>query len=65
MGVFSVGWPKNVNTKEKQQFLKDFYDREGVYLNPDNMAPSPGMRLLDKFCLNIKVQPPRRRFRFP
>ena len=33
------GWPKNCNTgEEKTEYINDYYDREGVQLEPEKVA---------------------------
>ena len=47
------GYPPNCDTPEqKKEFVKEFYKREGVPLDPENIEKVPGRRALAKLCLN-------------
>ena len=47
------GWPANCVTEEQRaQFIKEFYEREGVKLDPAKMILNPGLRALAKLKLN-------------
>ena len=47
------GWPQNLNTPEAQeQFIAEFYAREGVQLDAQNMQLNPGKRFIAKLMLN-------------
>ncbi|XP_055336280.1 uncharacterized protein LOC129586839 [Paramacrobiotus metropolitanus] len=47
------GWPTDVVTdQQKDQYLRDFHEHEGIELDRDKMESNPGMRALAKLCLN-------------
>ncbi|XP_055341431.1 uncharacterized protein LOC129590302 [Paramacrobiotus metropolitanus] len=47
------GWPADVATDmEKDQYLRDFHEHEGIELEHDKIEANPGMRALAKLCLN-------------
>ena len=48
------GWPKDVGADERkrQQFLRDFKEREGIELEYEKMVPNPGLKQLAKMMLN-------------
>jgi hypothetical protein len=47
------GWPKWCVTEEdKQQYIKDYYEMEGVRLEYDNIMENKGLRSLAKLMLN-------------
>ncbi|KXJ20593.1 putative uncharacterized transposon-derived protein F54H12.3 [Exaiptasia diaphana] len=47
------GWPSRCQTEqEKQQFLQDVLEREGVHLDASQMEHNPGMRSIAKLNLN-------------
>lgn len=47
------GFPSHVQSEdEKQQFIRDLQEREGVTLEMDKIAFNPGLRSLSKLCLN-------------
>jgi len=49
----ATGYPQTVKTPEqKQQFVDEFMEREGVQLDVDKIVPNPGLRLIAKLCLN-------------
>lgn len=43
-------WCKTPSDKEK--FIQNFYEKEGVLLEPENIEKNPGLRSLSKICLN-------------
>ncbi|GAV09635.1 hypothetical protein RvY_19139 [Ramazzottius varieornatus] len=48
-------WPAGVKTDaEKEAFLRDFLQTEGVQLDREKMEKTPGMRALAKLCLKGK-----------
>ena len=50
------GWPKAVMTDaEKDGYVADYMQREGVDLDPSNIKENPAMRALAKLCLNRLV----------
>ena len=49
----SSGYPKNCTTKEqKQQYVDEYLEVEGIQLDPDKIEHNPGMRALSKLMLN-------------
>ena len=50
----ATGWLKDVGTHEdkRQQFLRDFKEREGIELEYDKMVPNSGLKQLAKMMLN-------------
>ena len=45
------GWPDWVkNEQDRQKYVKDYFDREGIRL--ENVEKNPGLRSLAKLCLN-------------
>ncbi|XP_055339248.1 uncharacterized protein LOC129588868 isoform X2 [Paramacrobiotus metropolitanus] len=47
------GWPADVASDlEKDQYLRDFHEHEGIELERDKIEANPGMRALAKLCLN-------------
>ena len=47
------GWPKGVNTEEeKQSYINDYYEKEGIQLDYDKIEKNPGLRTLAKMMLN-------------
>ena len=53
MKVESSGYPRDVVTlEEKEKYIQDFKDREGISLDPSNIKKNPGMRTLAKLQLN-------------
>jgi hypothetical protein len=43
------GWPAGVETQEqKEAYVQDFFDREGIKLDPDNIQYNPAMRTIAK-----------------
>ena len=46
------GWPAScVSEEQKQEYLSDFQQKEGVKLDLVKIAPNPGLRSLAKLCL--------------
>ena len=53
MKVESSGYPRDVVTlEEKEKYIQDFKDREGISLDSSNIKKNPGMRTLAKLQLN-------------
>ncbi len=53
MKTEATGFPKNIiNVEQKQQFVKKYFEHEGVELDISNMNPNPGMKAISKFFLN-------------
>ena len=51
--IEASGWPESVKTEEeKDAFIKECWDREGVLLEKDKIKKDPGLRSLAKLCLN-------------
>jgi hypothetical protein len=49
----SSGWPDWVKTDaDKETYVRQYEEREGIKLNPDNIKKNPGMRALSKLGLN-------------
>ena len=49
----SSGYPKNCTTEEqKQQYVEEYLEVEGIELEPDKIVYNPGMRALAKLMLN-------------
>ena len=47
------GYPKNcVTEEEKQRYIKEYLEREGIHLDPDKTEYNPGLRALAKLMLN-------------
>ena len=47
------GWPSDVTTsEEKEKFIQNFQESEGISLDPANISKNPGLRGLAKLCLN-------------
>ena len=47
------GWPDWCKTDEdKAKYVRDYEEKEGIKLNPDNIKKNPGLRALAKLCLN-------------
>ena len=47
------GWPDWCKTEEeKQTYVREYFVKEGVQLNPSNIKKNPGLRALAKLCLN-------------
>jgi hypothetical protein len=49
----STGWPERLKTDaDKEAFLADYEKKEGIKLDPTNIASNPGKRTLAKLMLN-------------
>lgn len=49
----SSGWPANCDTsKQKEDYIKQYYEREGVKLDPQLISKNPGRRQVAKLALN-------------
>ena len=47
------GWPKGVNTEEERQtYIRNYYEQEGIQLEYDKIEKNPGLRTLAKMMLN-------------
>ncbi|XP_063913325.1 uncharacterized protein LOC135129984 [Zophobas morio] len=47
------GWPTWCNTEhEKDNYIREYYDREGVKLEKNKICKNPGLRFLAKLMLN-------------
>ena len=47
------GYPKHcVTDEQKQQYIDEYYEHEGIRLDPDNIKYNPGLRWLAKLMLN-------------
>ena len=47
------GWPEGVVTDEqKDQYIRDYFENEGIQLDKENIKHNPGLRTVSKLCLN-------------
>ena len=47
------GWPEGVDTdEEKEDYIEDFYRREGIRLVKEEVCKNPGLRTIAKLLLN-------------
>ena len=47
------GWPKeNMTQQEKDAYIQEIWDREGIRLDPSAICKNPGLRQVAKLCLN-------------
>ena len=47
------GYPKEcVTDEQKQRYIDEYYENEGIRLDPNNIKYNPGMRSLAKLMLN-------------
>ncbi len=47
------GWPKWCCTDEdRDRYLSDYFEKEGIRLDPMRIEMNPGLRALAKLCLN-------------
>ena len=47
------GYPKHcVTDEQKQQYIDEYYEHEGIRLDPNNIEYNPGLRFLAKLMLN-------------
>ena len=47
------GYPKDcVTDEQKQAYIDDYYEQEGIRLNPEKINYNPGLRYLAKLLLN-------------
>ena len=47
------GYPKHsVTDEQKQQYIDEYYEHEGIRLDPNKIEYNPGLRLLAKLALN-------------
>ena len=47
------GWPEWCKTQaDKDKYVRDYYENEGIQLDPANIKRNPGLRALAKLCLN-------------
>lgn len=47
------GWPEWCTTQsDKDKYVRDYFEKEGIYLDPNNIKKNPGLRALAKLCLN-------------
>ena len=48
------GWPPGVGEDEtkRQQYLRDYYEHEGIQLEYEKIEKNPGLRTLAKMMLN-------------
>jgi len=46
-------WPKWCKTEDdRKKYINDYYDREGIWLDAENIMSNPGLRQLAKLMLN-------------
>ena len=51
--IESSGWPSGVKTDEqKDKYIKDIYERDGIVISKDKVEKNPGKRFLAKLILN-------------
>ena len=49
----SSNYPREVVTQEqKEKYISDYFQKEGIVLNPDKIAQNPGLRQVAKLALN-------------
>ncbi len=47
------GWPAWCKTvEEKEDYMRSYFENEGIQLDEENIVPNPGLRSLAKLCLN-------------
>ena len=47
------GWPEwCVTADDKARYVREYQEREGIKLDPDNIRKNPGLRSLTKLLLN-------------
>ena len=47
------GYPKHcVTDEQKQRYIDQYYEHEGIHLDPNKIEYNPGLRALAKFALN-------------
>ena len=47
------GYPKHcVTDEQKQHYINQYYEHEGIHLDPNKIEYNPGLRALAKFALN-------------
>ena len=47
------GYPKHcVTDEQKQRYIDEYYEHEGIRLDPNKIEYNPGLRALAKFALN-------------
>ena len=47
------GYPKHcVTDEQKQHYIDEYYEHEGIRLDPNKIEYNPGLRALAKFALN-------------
>ncbi|KAJ1523104.1 hypothetical protein ONE63_000997 [Megalurothrips usitatus] len=51
--IEASGWPSHVKTDaQKDQYIQDIYDRDGIVIRMDRVEKNPGKRFLAKLILN-------------
>ena len=49
----SSGFPSNINSEEeKNQYIRMYYENEGILLNKELIKKNPGIRSISKLALN-------------
>ena len=47
------GWPEWCQTEDnRRQYINDYYEKEGIWLDPSKIRWNPGLRSLAKLMLN-------------
>ncbi|XP_041478761.1 uncharacterized protein LOC121426498 isoform X1 [Lytechinus variegatus] len=50
----SSGYPVNVTTpSEQKEYIKDYYEHEGILLDPKKIEKNPGLRAISKLIINV------------
>ena len=53
MKIEASGWPQDVTTDEqKNDFIRDIFERDGIVISKDKVVKNPGKRFLAKLILN-------------
>jgi len=51
--VEASGWPEHVKTdEEKAKYIKDYKEKEGIDLDPENIEKNEALRSIAKLMLN-------------
>lgn len=54
--VQATGWPNSCQTPEQQlAFLRDFWEHEGIQLDPDQIEPNSGLRHIAVFFFSFFI----------
>ena len=53
MKTEATGFPDHIKSNDqKEKFINDYFNNEGIQLDSDNMKPNPGMKAISKLFLN-------------